>query len=140
MLLGPEGPFTNNPFEDAGNNLLIDESGNLYFAGGASLVKVEIVERATATATPAPEPVRLFVSPNPTDGNFTVRVDTKALGEVRLSLVDQRGRVVVPARRVRRGRLFFWGKRLPAGVYFVRATTAEGRVVTERMVIGSGDL
>ncbi|MEO0582872.1 MAG: T9SS type A sorting domain-containing protein [Bacteroidota bacterium] len=76
QLLGPEGTFLNDPFYDAGNNHVIDEEGNIYFAGGASIVKMEIVERApvdTMTthliSTLLPE-IRIF--PNPTHQVFTI--------------------------------------------------------------------
>lgn len=73
-LLGPEGTFLNDPFYDAGNNNVIDENGNIYFAGGASLVKVEIVEQFTSTTQPtADENILLF--PNPTNG--VVQIKTK---------------------------------------------------------------
>ncbi|MEO1627843.1 MAG: hypothetical protein AAFV25_22030, partial [Bacteroidota bacterium] len=42
-LLGPEGTFLNDPFYDAGNNNIIDENGNIYFPGGGSLIKLEIL-------------------------------------------------------------------------------------------------
>ena len=69
--LGPEGTFLNDPFYDAGNNNLIDEQGNIYFPGGASLVKVEIVAPLTSTSPPPGEaPPTLF--PNPTSGFVTI--------------------------------------------------------------------
>ena len=49
-VLGPEGTLLNDPFYDGGNNNIIDEEGNIYFAGGASLVKLEVDRNPTSNA------------------------------------------------------------------------------------------
>ncbi len=50
-LLGPEsGMITNDPYYDAGNNNIIDEDGNIYFAGGKSVIKLENLSRTVSTA------------------------------------------------------------------------------------------
>ena len=74
QLLGPEGTFLDDPYYDGGNNNIIDEDGNIYFPGGSSIVKVEIVERATQTSiknlpskdwisTPNPSQDQLWLNP-----------------------------------------------------------------------------
>ena len=66
QLLGGEGTFLDDPFYDGGNNNIIDENGNIYFPGGASLVKLEIVERATSTSKVGSIEKSFQLSPNPT--------------------------------------------------------------------------
>ncbi|MEO0626645.1 MAG: hypothetical protein AAFY91_06630, partial [Bacteroidota bacterium] len=51
ILLGPEGTFANNPWDDGGVNHIIDEQANIYFAGTASLVKIETVEDGTNSSS-----------------------------------------------------------------------------------------
>ena len=64
-LLGPEGTFLDDPFYDGGNGNVIDEKGNIYFAGGASLVKVERVDRPTSQQNPLEEFSGPLFFPNP---------------------------------------------------------------------------
>ena len=63
QLLGPEGTLLNDPFYDGGNNNIIDEEGNIYFAGGASLVKLEVDRTTTSNATLLEEDFSIY--PNP---------------------------------------------------------------------------
>jgi len=51
-----------------------DENVNIYFAGGASLVEMEILERVTSTYEPDSE-IKIDLFPNPTNG--LLRIDTK---------------------------------------------------------------
>jgi len=53
----------------------IDENGNIYFAGGASLVKVEILERLTSTYEPDSK-IKVDLFPNPTNG--LLKIDTES--------------------------------------------------------------
>lgn len=83
-LLGPEGTFLDDPFYDAGNNNLIDEEGNIYFSGGASLIKVEKVDITTSNdLLTSYEPfVSLF--PNPTNDHISFQTNLRGLFEVEL--------------------------------------------------------
>ncbi|GMN11666.1 hypothetical protein MTsPCn9_28490 [Croceitalea sp. MTPC9] len=45
--LGKSCKALKNPLDDGGCNNIIDEEGNIYYAGGASLVKLEIVKPAS---------------------------------------------------------------------------------------------
>ena len=74
LALGPEGTFLDDPFYDAGNNNIIDESGNIYFPGGSSLIKVEVVERITSTESEVAEVPTLQVFPNPTTGRISIEL------------------------------------------------------------------
>jgi len=80
-LLGPEGTFTDDPFYDAGNNNIIDDEGNIFFPGGASLVKLEkqtIVSNQTTVIEddvqvyPNPTQDVLYVSGDPITSDFTI--------------------------------------------------------------------
>ena len=70
-LLGPEGTFRDDPYYDAGNGLVIDETGRLYFAGGASIVAVDRLNASGTAQASLPERLRLW--PNPTRGDVFVR-------------------------------------------------------------------
>lgn len=63
--LGPEGTFTNDPYYDGGNNNILDEDGNVYFPGGKSLVKVEIVQPLASVDPPAVAPTAYTAFPQP---------------------------------------------------------------------------
>ncbi len=119
QLLGPEGTFLNDPFYDAGNANIIDEEGNIYFPGGGSLVKVEIVQRAVSSTnnlvqeisyfTPTPNPARSSLLLPIEDGEtYTVQIHT-INGELRYQATRQ------PLLNIE------W---LPAGLYLVTLTKA----------------
>lgn len=85
QLLGPEGTFLDDPFYDAGNANIIDEKGNIYFPGGGSLIKVEIVERAISSTnsfrehltyfTPTPNPAQAYLNlPLENGESYTVQI------------------------------------------------------------------
>ncbi len=70
--LGPEGGFTDDPYYDGGNNHIIDEAGNIYFSGGASLVKLEQVPVASAVENTAAAAKPFRVYPNPAQRSLTI--------------------------------------------------------------------
>ena len=90
-LLGPEGTFLNDPFYDAGNNNIIDEQGNIYFAGGASLVKLEIVERSTPIVESRIKIPTIKLFPNP--AQEVLFIDTEETLE-QINIYDLQGRLV----------------------------------------------
>ncbi|MEO1434095.1 MAG: T9SS type A sorting domain-containing protein [Bacteroidota bacterium] len=63
QLLGGEGTFVNNSYDDGGNNNIIDENGNIYFSGGSSLLKVETIAPVSSIQKPLQQ--QAFISPNP---------------------------------------------------------------------------
>ena len=65
QLLGPEGSFNDSPFADAGNGLIIDERGTIYFAGGASIVAIDITRRPSGVKTQPAFAKTLRIWPNP---------------------------------------------------------------------------
>ncbi|QCX01566.1 T9SS type A sorting domain-containing protein [Aggregatimonas sangjinii] len=74
LLLGPEGSFTADTYYDAGNNCIIAENGDVYFPGGSSLVKVEIVQRAETSPEPEPEPVEMEVLVYPVPSTQVINI------------------------------------------------------------------
>ncbi|MEM6261438.1 MAG: T9SS type A sorting domain-containing protein [Bacteroidota bacterium] len=120
LLLGPEGTFLDDPFYDAGNNNILDEEGNIYFPGGASLVKVEIVQRSTSLIEPS-EKERTTIFPNPVRSHFYL--PQKVQGIRSLSATDPSGRKFLlefgPNNRVE-------AHQLPTGVYFLHVETDHG--------------
>lgn len=114
QLLGPEGTFLNDPFYDAGNANIIDEEGSIYFPGGGSLVKVEIVQRAVSSTnnrgkeisyfTPTPNPARSFLQlPIADPENYSIQIHN-VKGELLYQEISQ------PVLNIE------W---LPAGLYFI---------------------
>jgi len=90
--LGPEGTFNNDPYYDAGNQNVIDEFGNIYFAGGASLVKVEVVQRLVSSPERQNEP-RLRVYPNPSSEKLYFEgVDIQKNASIRI--MDSQGKEI----------------------------------------------
>lgn len=90
--------------------------------------------------TPRRSPLELRATPNPARGASTLAW-SGALGRVTFEVLDARGRrvgdgVTLPASSGR----WTWsasraGKPLPAGLYFVRATDAEGHAALARVVL-----
>ena len=135
QLLGPEGSFTDDPYYDAGNGLVVMEDGTLYYSGGASLVAVD-PQRATSVREARPAVAELTVGPNPTRGRARVTIP-EHLRDARATLrvTDTSGRVV-RVRRVRGSDVDLHFGHGAAGVYAVRLSVggrvvAEGRVVVE---------
>lgn len=87
QLLGPEGTLLNDPFYDGGNNNIIDEEGNIYFAGGASLVKLEVDRTTTSTSSLMEEDFSIY--PNPVSDLLYL----PDYGFTKVELFDIQGRV-----------------------------------------------
>ncbi|MEM7574990.1 MAG: T9SS type A sorting domain-containing protein [Bacteroidota bacterium] len=94
QYIGPEGSFTNNPWDDGGNNHIIAESGDIYFSGGASLVKIEIVSRNSSSSnTPLiarRAPFTLY--PNPASRRLQLALNEDISLPARLIIRDSSGR------------------------------------------------
>ncbi len=128
-LLGPEGTFLDDPFYDAGNNNIIDEEGNIYFAGGASLVKVEIVERSTSTYESEPE-IKVDLFPNPTKG--LLKIDTK-IDIIEKSVFDINGELVQSSND---NQQVIDLSNLATGIYFIKITSSHG-ISVQKIVKGN---
>lgn len=94
ILLGPEGSFLDDPFYDAGNNNIITEDGNIYFPGGGSLVKVQVVDRVTQTDDQEIITPDIQVFPNPTSGDVQLKVAGSSHTPKAISLCDSTGRLI----------------------------------------------
>ncbi|MEM8909427.1 MAG: T9SS type A sorting domain-containing protein, partial [Bacteroidota bacterium] len=82
--LGPEGTFVNDPYYDAGNNNIIDDTGNIYFPGGSSVIKVEIVERQTLSTESVTTDIPFQVFPNPTHDGFELPAEPDQSDELHI--------------------------------------------------------
>ncbi|MFH1279317.1 MAG: T9SS type A sorting domain-containing protein [Candidatus Eisenbacteria bacterium] len=82
----------------------------------------------------------LFVSPNPTTGEVSLRYSLPSSSSVPVTIYDIRGRVVRALEGKDASGVLTWDGRTssgidaPAGVYFVRMEDGE-RTVTERVVV-----
>ena len=110
--LGPQGTLFNDPFYDGGNNSIIDEDGNIYFAGGASLVKVE--NKANTTSSEALSPTNFIVKPNP--ARNLIYLDFPDKKPFQLTIYNTLGQVVLNRQQKRH---FIKVADLPAGLYSV---------------------
>ena len=142
-LTGSEGPaFTSNI--DGYFGRTTDTGAWTQIAGQAMCFRM-IGDPLGVLDVPAPplklSGLHLGVSPNPTHGGAFV-IWSGASGAVRFDVLDARGRRVGGGTSVEgaEGR-WLWrgahddGRRLPAGVYFVRASDAAGHVAIERAVL-----
>jgi hypothetical protein len=117
ILMGPEGTFLDDPYYDAGNNSIISEEGHIYFAGGASLVKVEIAKRATSAATGVyTESGQLSVFPNP--ARHTIRLNRQIAQTTTGFIYDNMGKLVHTFSSTSQELNI---SHLNAGLYFLRA-------------------
>ncbi len=100
-----------------------------------------IGEPTGATSAPPSGALRLRASPNPSLGSASIGW-ADAVGEVRFEVIDARGRRVGEGHGFA-GRTGDWlwrgtgadGRRLPAGMYFVRATDGAGRHAVARVTL-----
>ncbi|MEL6659938.1 MAG: T9SS type A sorting domain-containing protein [Bacteroidota bacterium] len=122
ILLGPEGTFLDDPFYDAGNNNIIDENGNIYFPGGGSLIKLEVVERLTTTENLSTG-LDIKTFPNPTNSKLFIEIPAEKQSlPIQLDIVNLQGQ-----------RVSSWNPQqleidlgeVPAGVYFLRIQVGE---------------
>ncbi|MEM8898937.1 MAG: T9SS type A sorting domain-containing protein [Bacteroidota bacterium] len=124
QLLGPEGSLLNDPFYDGGNNNIIDEEGNIYFAGGASLVKLEVDQSTTSNLPSLDEDFSLY--PNPVSDLLYFPNDEFT----KLQLFDIQGRVC-ELRPVGSGRYDI--SYLKPGIYLLRVETQRGLAIHKVM-------
>jgi Secretion system C-terminal sorting domain len=82
-----------NEFDDGGNGNTIDENGNIYFAGGGSLLKIEKNDSNTTAdliENSRPLSFNATLFPNPTSGIVNIKIDTEPK-RFDLSLYDSKG-------------------------------------------------
>jgi hypothetical protein len=86
-LLGPEqGAFFLNVFDDGGNGNVIDEEGNIWYTGGSSLVKLEVVEQTVQVADAPLGSGQIRLVPNP--ASTSVRIDLPMGGATSVIMVN----------------------------------------------------
>lgn len=76
IKLGVEESFPDDPLYDQGVNHIIDESGNIYYSGSRSLVKLE--KKPITVATESLIKPQLKIVPNPTDGLLYLELEDKS--------------------------------------------------------------
>lgn len=132
ILLGPEGSFVDDPYYDAGNNNIIDDQGNIYFPGGGSLVKVEVVARdSVSTSTSAAlASASLEVYPNPAHDELRINYEWK--GTETLSIYDIHGQ---QQSVLQRDVNVLDISSLPSGIYVFKLAS-EGRESWKKFVKG----
>ncbi len=91
ILLGPEGSFLNDPHGDRGNNTIIDEYGNLYMPGGASLIKLEKSNPLSVAENDIAKNIVLW--PNPARNILKLKAK-KRLDIERFKILDTTGKVL----------------------------------------------
>ncbi|MEO0471842.1 MAG: T9SS type A sorting domain-containing protein, partial [Bacteroidota bacterium] len=111
--LGPEGTFLDDPFYDGGSNNIIDEDGNIYFPGGNSLVKVEVVQRATNLEEDQSAAIRVF--PNPASDH--IRIEGLRPGRHLFRLYSLSGKLLIEQELIDH-RISL--QQLPSGIYFLQ--------------------
>jgi flagellar hook assembly protein FlgD len=107
-----------------GNNLFLDD--------------VEVRELATVSRPTDSAPTEISIAPNPTTSLTYVVLNTEAALQLRLTVLDITGRVVIPATvhdlGVGNHRLAVDMSDLPAGMYALRAEGAHQTFTTFRVV------
>ena len=121
-LLGPEGTFTNDPFYDAGNNNIIDEDGNIFFPGGASLIKLE--KQNILTGIDEAIKTDLLVYPNPT--NDILYIQGNEVNGGGYSIYSVEGKNLMEG--TLKGNTIDCSK-LPDGILFLRIETRSGLAI-----------
>jgi len=130
VYLGEEGTFNDNPFDDGGNNHLIDENGNIYFAGGASLVKVGIAQRATNLENEMDHFAGFHIFPNPAHDQLYVQWDGESQQLKKIRIIDLKGQtqlVCSPSSQIDISTLM-------TGLYLIEIATEEGMYREKIMV------
>jgi hypothetical protein len=142
-LTGSEGPdFTANigPFYRRAT------PGGPWLPLAGKALSFRLIGEAASTVgvtSPSPSPasaLRLRVAPNPTRGATFVNW-SGARGAVRFEVIDTRGRRIALGRATGAEGRWAWGgtqddgRPVPPGVYFVRATDAEGTIAVDRLVL-----
>ncbi len=123
FLLGPEGPFLNDTYYDAGNHTIIDDNGHIFFSGGASLVKLEVNNNLSVADNTLNDLIN--ISPNPTERFIKVKNESH-LDIDGYRVLDTTGRVVVD-KKFR----FNWIslRKVNPGIYFLELKLGSKRVV-----------
>lgn len=121
--LGEQGTFLNNTWDDGGVNHTIDEIGNIYFSGGASLVKIGRIPLTTNVAAPKSSHSSVFLYPNPSNGLVCLS-DNNLYGHA-LSVYSLQGQLVWTGNLENRS-IDISG--LPDGVYFVKLSSGKTEI------------
>ena len=116
------------PFDDAGAGVVIDEFGDVYFPGGGSLVKIEKVNISSDVQNINLEN-KLEVFPNPTKNEINISSE-KLIKQY--SIYDILGRVVLT------GSPFDFSlnlniSNLNNGIYVLSITNLEGQIITKKI-------
>ncbi len=121
-LLGPEsGNSNNDPFYDAGNNNIVDENNNIYFAGGKSLIKIEFVSNPL-TVNQGMRSDYLSIFPNPTEGTLNIELTKQDMIIQEISAYTMQGQQVLSIDKA--GAIDI--SHLPTGIYYFLIKTSEG--------------
>lgn len=129
--LGPEGTLLNDPFYDAGNNNIIDEDGNIYFPGGASLIKLEKVNILSIENPEIFNEIKLY--PNPTSDIINIEF-SNSIEITELILYDNLGRSII----IKKENLDTLNlTTLPTGIYFLKILCSGGKNVMKKIIKNS---
>ena len=131
LYMGPEQEFLTNTFDDGGSGNIIDENGNIYFAGGASLVKIEILNNTPTSNSSLPSFIenRVSVFPNPSSSDFSFRYDGSSPNL--LKVMDINGKEIISTPDVN-SNLSLSG--FPSGLYTV-IFVFESNIQTKKIML-----
>jgi len=122
--------YANNILKPDGiQSTSIDENGNIYFAGGASFVKVEILERLTSTYEPDSK-IKIDLFPNPTNG--LPKIDTES-DIYAISVFSINGELL---QTVNGNQPVIDISNLETGIYFVKVTSSHG-ILVQKIIKGN---
>jgi hypothetical protein len=122
--LGEQGTLLNNTWDDGGVNHAIDEKGNIYYSGGASLVKIGRIPLTTNVVESEFSHSSIFLYPNPSNG--LVYVSNDSFNEHFISIYSLLGDIVKTS-KVENG--FFDISDLPNGLYLAKVTSENKEII-----------
>jgi hypothetical protein len=125
-LLGPSTGTNNDPFYDAGNNNIIDETGSVYFPGGKSLIKLEKINITSNVNSNYTLDEIISIYPNPTNSMLSIQLKSNSVSIERLELFNLMGQRV------------YYGvqnqlnmEQLNSGIYLLKIGTNKGDFSTK---------
>jgi hypothetical protein len=124
-----------NEYDDGGNGNTIDEKGNIYFAGGGSLIKIEKKAKeansaVTLPSTDNPAFIKADIIPNPTKGIINIKIDAKP-ERYNLTVYNQKGERVL-YKTINNNQTQWDLSSLSSGMYNIKI---EGKTVENEFVI-----